>query len=160
MYSTVNYLPLQINKKVCMQMQNCHKLHIFICKPCASIQQKLSPPYLVVVQNPLCKGLVQHFPVPLLQSLRLWDLLVRRMAVEDVVVSFTGRTCPDVALGIPEGIHRPNIRPKRWCIRHVLPRTESHHKVHCLDSFPCFSRGEAEKEWQNKMYPSFLTYSR
>lgn len=59
--------------------------------------------YFVVVQNPLCKGLVQHFPVPLLQSLWLWDLLVGRMAVEDVVVSFTWRTRPDVALGIPEG---------------------------------------------------------
>lgn len=62
------------------------------------------PPYLVVMQNPLCKGLIQHLPVPLLQPLRLWDLLVRRMAVEDVVVSFTGWTCPDVALGIPAGI--------------------------------------------------------
>lgn len=63
----------------------------------------MSPPYLVVMQNPLSKGLIQHLPVPLLQPLGLGDLLVRRMAVEDVVISFTGRTCPDVALGIPAG---------------------------------------------------------
>ncbi len=71
------------------------------------------PPYLVVMQNSLCKGLIQHLPVPLLQPLRLWDLLVRRMAVEDVVVSFTGRTRPDVALGISAGIHGANIRPEK-----------------------------------------------
>lgn len=60
---------------------------------------------LVVMQDPLCKGLVQHFPVPLLQPLRLGDLLVGRMAVEDIVVPFTGRTRPDVALGISADTH-------------------------------------------------------
>lgn len=47
--------------------------------------------------------MVQHLPVPLLQSLRLWDFLVGRMAVENVVVPFARRTCPDVSLGVPEG---------------------------------------------------------
>lgn len=64
------------------------------------MQSVISPCYLVVMQDPLSKSLVQHLPVPLLQSFRLGDLLVRRMAVEDVVVTFTGRTCPDVGLGI------------------------------------------------------------
>lgn len=81
----------------------------------------MSPPYFVVVQNPLRKRLVQHLPVPFLQSLRFWDLLVRRMAVENVVVSFARWTRPDVALGIPTGIHRPNMRPEG----HLPPSSHS-----------------------------------
>ena len=56
--------------------------------------------YLVVMEDPLCKGLVQHLPVPLLQPLGLRDLLVSRVAMEDVVVSFAGWAGPDVPLGI------------------------------------------------------------
>lgn len=36
--------------------------------------------------------------------------------MEDVVVSFTGRARPDVALGIPAEIHAPVIRPER-CVK-------------------------------------------
>ena len=56
--------------------------------------------HLVVVEDPLSEGLVQHLPVPIPKPLGLGDLLVRRMAVEDVVVSFAGRAGPDVPLGI------------------------------------------------------------
>lgn len=52
--------------------------------------------YLEVVHNPLSHSLVQHFFVPLLQSLGLGDLLVHGVAVEDVVVPLTGWTRPDV----------------------------------------------------------------
>ena len=56
--------------------------------------------HLVVVEDPLGEGLVQHLPVPLLQPLGLGDLLICRVAVEDVVVPFAGRAGPDVSLGI------------------------------------------------------------
>lgn len=62
------------------------------------------------MQDPLCEGLVQHLLVPFLQSFRLRDLLIRGVAVEDIVVSFTGGTCPDVALGIPRDTHRTPFR--------------------------------------------------
>lgn len=62
---------------------------------------KILMAYLVIVKDPLGKGLVQHLPVPLLKPLGFGDLLVSRVAVEDVVISFAGRTCPDVALGVP-----------------------------------------------------------
>lgn len=48
------------------------------------------------MDDALGDGLVQHLLVPLLQPLRLGDLLVGRVAVEDVVVPFAGRTGPDV----------------------------------------------------------------
>lgn len=56
--------------------------------------------HLVVVHYPLRYGLVQHLLVPLLQALRLWDLLIRRVTVEDVVVSFAGWAGPDVSSGV------------------------------------------------------------
>lgn len=58
--------------------------------------------HLVVVHYPLRYGLVQHLLVPLLQALRLWDLLIRRVTVEDVVVSFAGWAGPDVSSGVAE----------------------------------------------------------
>lgn len=75
------------------------------------------------MQNSLCIGFVQHLPVPLLQPLRFGDLLVRRMAVKDVVVSFTGRTRPDVALGISAGIHTPKSKTTEtvYMLGHLLP---------------------------------------
>lgn len=57
---------------------------------------------LVVMQDPLSKSLVQHLSVPLLESLGLGYLLVSRVAVENVVISFTGWTGPDVTRHIPE----------------------------------------------------------
>ena len=58
--------------------------------------------YLVVVHYPLCHGFVQHLLVPLLEAFGLWDLLICRVTVEDVVVPFTRRTGPDVASGVAE----------------------------------------------------------
>lgn len=57
---------------------------------------------LVVMQDPLSKSLVQHLSVPLLEPLGLGYLLVSRVAVENVVISFTGWTGPDVTRHIPE----------------------------------------------------------
>lgn len=59
--------------------------------------------YLVVMDDSLCKSLVQHLLVPLLQALRFWDFLIRGVAMEDVVISFTRGTGPDVSCHIPAG---------------------------------------------------------
>lgn len=56
--------------------------------------------YLVVVYYALCYGFVEHLLVPLLQSLGLWDLLIQRMAVEDVVIALARRASPDVTSGV------------------------------------------------------------
>lgn len=55
------------------------------------------------MQDPLSESLVQHLSVPLLEPLGLGDLLVRRVTVENVVISFTGWAGPDVTHHIPEG---------------------------------------------------------
>ena len=55
------------------------------------------------MDDPLGEGLVQHLLVPLLQALRLRDFLIRGVAVEDVVISFTWGTGPDVSCYIPAG---------------------------------------------------------
>lgn len=47
------------------------------------------------------KSLVQHFSVPLLKPFGLGDLLVRRVAVENIVISFTGWAGPNVTRHIP-----------------------------------------------------------
>lgn len=60
-----------------------------------------STQYLVVMDDSLCKSLVQHLLIPLLQALRFWDFLIRGMAMEDVVISFTRGTGPDVSCHIP-----------------------------------------------------------
>lgn len=57
--------------------------------------------HLIVVHYPLGHGLVQHFLVPLLQSLGLGDPLVGRVTVENVVIAFAGWACPNVPLGKP-----------------------------------------------------------
>lgn len=57
--------------------------------------------YLIVMDDSFCKRLVQHLLVPLLQALRFWDFLIRGVAMEDVVVSFTWGTGPDVSCHIP-----------------------------------------------------------
>lgn len=59
------------------------------------------------MDDALWHRLVQHLFVPLLQSLGFGYLLIRRMAVEDVVISFTGRAGPDVSSSIP-GVVRQN----------------------------------------------------
>ena len=74
----------------------------------------LSPtcPDLVVMDNSLRHGLVKHLFVPLLQSLGLGYLLVRRMAMEDIVISFTGGTCPNMPCGITNNKKKRNIQEK------------------------------------------------
>ena len=59
--------------------------------------------HLIVMDDALGKGLVQHLLVPLLQALWLGDFLIRGVAMEDVVVSFTWGTGPDVSCYIPAG---------------------------------------------------------
>lgn len=49
------------------------------------------------MDDPLRDGLVQHFLVPLLQAFGFGDLLVWRVTVKDIIISFTGRTGPDVS---------------------------------------------------------------
>lgn len=61
-----------------------------------------SAPHLVVVDDAFSHSLVQHLLVPLLQAFWLWDLLVRWVTMEDVVVPLTGRTGPDVTCCKPE----------------------------------------------------------
>lgn len=51
--------------------------------------------HLVVMDDALGEGLVQHLLIPLLQALRLGDF-DQGVAVEDVVISFTQGTGPDV----------------------------------------------------------------
>lgn len=41
------------------------------------------------MNDSFCKCFVQHFAVPLLESFRLGNLLIRRVTVEDVVIAFT-----------------------------------------------------------------------
>lgn len=52
--------------------------------------------------DPLSESFVQHLSVPLLEPLRFGNLLVRRVAVENVVISFTGWARPDVTHHIPD----------------------------------------------------------
>ena len=63
------------------------------------------------MDDALSYSLVQHLLVPLLQSLGLGDLLVHGVAVEDVVVTLTGWTRPDVARGVPEKIDEGPLDP-------------------------------------------------
>lgn len=58
--------------------------------------------HLVIMDNTLSNSLVQHLLVPLLQAFWLGDLLVRRVTVEDIIISFTGWTGPDMTCCIPE----------------------------------------------------------
>lgn len=58
-------------------------------------------PCLVVVEDALGKGFVEHLAVPLLQSLGLGDLLVGGMAMEDVVVTLARGAGPDMCRHVP-----------------------------------------------------------
>lgn len=55
------------------------------------------------MDDPLCKSLIQHLLVPLLEALRFWDFLIRGVAMEDVVISFTWGTGPDMSCHISAG---------------------------------------------------------
>lgn len=65
---------------------------------------------LVIMDNTLWHRFVQHLFVPLLQTFGFGYLLIRRMAVEDVVISFTRWACPDMSSSIPS-----IIRQKSTC---------------------------------------------
>lgn len=53
--------------------------------------------YLVVEDDAIIECFVEHLLVPLLEAFRLRNFLVRRMAVEDVVIALARRTRPDVS---------------------------------------------------------------
>lgn len=59
-------------------------------------------PHFIIVDDALRNGFIQHFLIPLLQSFRLGNLLVYWVAMEDVVIPFTGWTCPDVTCRVPD----------------------------------------------------------
>lgn len=59
--------------------------------------------YLIVMNDSFCKCFVQHFAVPLLESFRLGNLLIRRVTVEDVVIAFTRWAGPDMTSHITVG---------------------------------------------------------
>lgn len=77
-------------------------------------------PYLVVVNDPLSKSLFQHFSVPLLKPFGLWDLLVRRVAVKNVVVSLTGRTSPDMTRHVPIKVEPNELVNLHGCCQNYL----------------------------------------
>lgn len=85
---------------------NVREKHLKVCKLVMTKPEcppSASTRYLVVMDDPLCKSLVQHLLVPLLQALWFWDFLIRGVAMEDVVISFTWGTGPDVSCYIPAG---------------------------------------------------------
>lgn len=58
--------------------------------------------HFIVVDDAFRNGFIQHLLVPLLQSFRLGNLLVYRVAMEDIIIPFTGWTCPDVTRRVPD----------------------------------------------------------
>lgn len=89
-----------INKYVNARKRHTNILHSVVTK---ATTPSFSTKYLVVMNDPLCERLVQHLFVPLLQSFWLGYFLIRWVAMEDVIVSFTWRTGPDVPCHIPAG---------------------------------------------------------
>lgn len=87
--------------------------------------------YLVIVNNSLSNSLVQHLLVPLLQTFGFGDLLIRWMTVEDVVVSFAGRTRPDVSCGEPQLLDVFQV-PDEDLMVHTCPQMTRLEKVHAV----------------------------
>lgn len=54
------------------------------------------------MDNALRNSFIQHFLIPLLQALWLGNLLVYRVAMEDIIIPFTGWTCPDMTCCVPD----------------------------------------------------------
>ena len=73
------------------------------CQPC---------PDLVIMDDSLGHSFVEHLFVPLLQSLGLGYLLVRGVAMEDVVVAFTWWTRPNMPCCISNNTDRRNTEEK------------------------------------------------
>ena len=82
------------------------------------------------MEDPLSEGLLQHLPVPLLQPLGLGDLLVGRVAVEDVVVPLTGGARPDVPLRVAMGEKRQRLVVLVG--RHLMQVGSYRHQVKCF----------------------------
>lgn len=59
--------------------------------------------HFIIVDNALRNSFIQHFLIPLLQTFGLGDLLVYRVAMEDIIIPFTGWTRPDVTCCVPGG---------------------------------------------------------
>lgn len=58
--------------------------------------------HFVIVDDAFRNGFIQHFLIPLLQSFGLGNLLVYGVAMEDIIIPFTGWTCPDVTCRVPD----------------------------------------------------------
>ena len=76
-----------------------------LCGGLNVVFQSLFVNIFVVQHDPLDDAFVQHLLVPLLESLWFWNFLIRRMAVEDVVITLGGRTRPDVSHSVAELFH-------------------------------------------------------
>ena len=63
---------------------------------------KIVKVYLVVCDDPVLYSLVHHLFIPVLKSLGLRDLLIGWVTVEDVIIPFPRRTCPDVCVGVSQ----------------------------------------------------------
>lgn len=76
------------------------------------------------MNDPFCKRLVQHLLVPLLQALWFGDFLIRGVAMEDIVVSFTWGAGPDVSCYIPAG-YIDTIQTKVLMKASLLPKSKN-----------------------------------
>lgn len=74
--------------------------------------------HLVIMYDPFSESLVQHLFVPLLKPLWFWDLLVGRVAVENIVISFTRWAGPDVTSHIPNGPQSKNYNTGSKVVTH------------------------------------------
>lgn len=58
--------------------------------------------HFIIVDDAFRNGFIQHFLIPLLQSFGLGNLLVYRVAMEDIIIPFAGGTRPDVTCRVPD----------------------------------------------------------
>ena len=83
------------------------------------------------MDDSLGHSFVEHLFVPLLQSLGLGYLLVRGVAMEDVVISFTWGTGPDVPCHIPA--EHTQLRWKQGVKHPCLPGVTARHRHQSRD---------------------------
>lgn len=73
------------------------------------------------MEYPLGKGLVQHLSVPFLEALGFGDLLIGRVTVEDVVITFARRTRPNVSSHIAaEGNQKAGLSMTKEYIINII----------------------------------------